>query len=591
VLALFLFFPAIASVPTVVAQDEVMEFVIAYPQDLGELNPIFPRSARSMWYNMLIYDSLLSYDENLDLIPWLAEDYNVSTDRLEVNFTLREDATWHDGHPVTPQDVKFTFEHMRDGPVDSYAWSFLQHITNVRVIGQDIIVTLDQVFSFAENILGELYILPKHIREGVAADDVSWNDPSNVTAQTGSGMFKYVERIPAEFTMLDRFDDWWGPNNPRVGQLPSIERVRIDVIRTQDARILAMRNGDCDTELYEVFGGYVTTILNAPELKLITGVPTVWNYFLGMNTLQPGLDDVEVRKAISYAINRQELISMGRFGFGTATQNVIPDAFFPEEHHTDGDFPEQNITIANQILDAAGWADTNMNGIRDNGAGVELSYDLWALSWDDSSVGTGTGLKLQLEEIGFEVNVMPIGDDPMYPGVFVTPRTFEMYVMGLAIGPYPNHPWWRMHSENDHDWGGNPYGWVNSTFDDILDDYMAATPTEFLDAARLVQIAATENIPFIPLYLSDDTHALRTEWINYTMKRGGLFTGLNPETMVFMYDSTMMPTTTPITSTTTTGTTTPPPPDDSNLIMLMGIGAGGIMVGVVCTSLIYRRRE
>ncbi|MHA1926123.1 MAG: ABC transporter substrate-binding protein [Candidatus Thorarchaeota archaeon] len=569
ILALFLFFPAFASVPTAVAQDEIMEFVMSYERDMGELNPIFTRSARTGWYSMLVYDSLLSCDENLNPTPWLAEAYSVSTDGFEVTFTLREGATWHDGQPVTPEDIKFTCEHIRDGPVDSYGWTFLQHIANVTIDGQDIVFTLDQVVTFAVNILGNMPILPKHIREGITSDNATWDDHTNVTAHTGSGMFKYVERIPGEFTLLERFEDWWGPDNPHVGQLPNIERVRIDVVRGQDARIMAMRNGEADTELYEVFGAYVDTIRNAPELKLVTDVLTQWYYDLGMNTTLPGLDDFEVRKAMAYAINRQELINIGRLGFGVATTSVLPEAYFPRQYHADGDFPEQNTATANQILDDAEWVDTNMNGIRDNGAGVELSYDLWAMSWDDTSVATGTGLKLQLEEIGFEINLVPLDSLLMYPGIYMIPRTFEMYVMGNPFGPYPVHPWWSMHSENTVDWGSNPYGWVNSTFDNIIDDYMAAPPAEFSAAARAVQIAATENMPYIPLFLSEDTHAIRAEWTNFSRKLGGPFTPFAPETMVFMFDS---------------GSGLEP-------FILGGVGVSVLAVAIVSSYVVLRRRK
>ncbi len=85
VLALILFFPMAICAPIAAAQDNVMEFVIAYPQDMGELNPLYGKSSRTWWYDMLVYDTLLSYDENLTAIPWLAENYSVSEDGLPVS--------------------------------------------------------------------------------------------------------------------------------------------------------------------------------------------------------------------------------------------------------------------------------------------------------------------------------------------------------------------------------------------------------------------------------------------------------------------------------------------------------------------------
>lgn len=569
VLALFLFFPVMAHVSSANAQDDVMEFVIAYYEDIENLNPLFWKDERAHWYVMCVYDSLLSYDENLEKIPWLAEAFNVSSDGLEVAFTLREGAFWHDGQPVTPEDVKFTFEHIRDFPGYINYRFVAQYISDVTVSGQDIVVTLDEVINWAADVLGNVPILPKHIREDVAADDAIWEDHTNSTAHIGSGMFKYVARIPGEYTLLERFDDWWGPDNPNLGQLPNIESLRIDVVRTQEARILAMINGDIDTERYEVYGPFVNAVLDAPELRLITGAPTIWCYSLGMNTTLPGLDDFEVRKAVAYVIDRQGLIDIGRQGFGIATTSVIPEAFYPILYHPDGDFPEQNITIGNQILDAAGWVDTDMNGIRDNGAGVELSFDLLVDSSDDINVATGTGLKLQLDEIGVDINVVSLVNAVWRDRIFIVPRIYEMFISGGFFRPYPMHPWLRMHSWMDFDGSPNPYGWVNNTFDDILDEFRNATPDELLAASRAVQIAATENMPYIPLYLSEDTHALRAEWENFSKKPGGAFSTQAPETMVFIYDS---------------GGGIDP-------IILGGVGAGVLAVGVVSSFIILRRRE
>ncbi|MFX1368695.1 MAG: ABC transporter substrate-binding protein [Promethearchaeota archaeon] len=575
VLVTLLFFPAITYAPAATAQDDVMEFVMAYPQEMDELDPLSFPVHLTVWYNMLVYDTLLSYDENLSTIPWLAEDYSISDDGLQVNFTLREGAFWHDGQPVTPEDVKFTFELIKNSPASYTRGSaFLQHVTDIEILDRDIVFTLDQVNSFAVYNLGSTFILPKHIREGIPTNSTIWNDHTNVTAHIGSGMFRYVERVPDEYTELERFDDWWGPDNPYVGQLPNIERVRIDIIQSQETRLLSMINGDVDTERYEVSGSYISSVLDAPELQLVTGVVSIWDYFLGMNTNVSGLDDFEVRKAIAYAINREELINIGRLGFAQETKSIIPEAFYPMVYHPDGDFPEHSITISNQILDDAGWVDTNMNGIRDNGAGVELSFELLALSWDDASVYTGMGLKLQLEEIGFEIDVLAQSDEVLYPAVFQSPRSFEMVAGGLSYPAWPEFPFWRMHSDHYVDWDFNPWGWINGTFDAFLEDFISATPSEFASAARAVQVAATENMPYIPIFVADDSHALRAEWTNFSTKPGGPFSIFCPETMVFMYDSEMY--------TSAAGT---------DPVLILTVGVGTFAAGVVLAGVALRRKH
>lgn len=560
-------------------EDEKMVFVMAYPSDIGELNPMFYRSERSHWYDMLVYDTLITYDDNMDPMPWLAEDWSVTADGKSVTFTIRDGVTWHDGTALTAEDVKFTFDYYKGGPTDTNQWTFMQFMTEATVSGSDVTATFNRTFTFLVENIGDLYILPKHVRDGTDADDERWDDATDVAAHTGSGPYKYVERTPDEYTLLDRYDDWWGPNHPDINQLPFIEEVRIDVVRGQDARILAMRNGEADSERYEVFGAYVNTILNAPELQLVTGVASQWDYILGFNTRLPGLNDTAVRRACAYAIDRQELINIGRLGFGTTTTSVIPETFFPTLYSENGDFPGHNTTIANEILDDAGYLDHDSDGVRElpGGSDDELAFDLWVLSWDDISVATGTGLKIQLEDIGFDINVEVKDDDPMYEGIYQTStQTFEMYTMADGYDPYPTHVWWRMHSDNDVDWGDNPFGLVNETLDDALDDFMAATPTEIADAAELVQEYAVDNLPYIPLYLSDDTHALRAEWANYTTPPGGPFTSYNPRNMIFMYDSGLI--------------TTTPPPAGVDIVLVIAVGAVALVVGIVISYLLFKRK-
>jgi peptide/nickel transport system substrate-binding protein len=577
---MFLFFPAM-TIPGVLAQDDEMLFVMAYGSDIGELNPLTWRSERSHWYDMLVYDSLLSTDDNLNLIPWLAEDWTVSADGLTLTFDIREGVTWHDGEPLTADDVAFTFEYIKAAPstIGNW-WNFMQNLTSATAVGNTVTCVFDKVNSFAAQTLGQIYILPEHTHDGVAADDARWDDEDDLTAHIGSGPFKYVERVPDEYTELERFDDWWGPDNPYVGQLPNIERVRIDVVIGQDARILAMRSGEADTERYEVFGAYVTEILNSPELQLVTGVASQWDYVWGFNLTIPGLDDIRVREAMALALDRTELINIGRLGFGTATLSAIPEVFFPSLHDAAGNFME-NVTLANEILDAAGYIDTDADGIRNGNdvevpAAEELEFDCLSLSWDDISVATVTGLKLQMEDIGIKINNVVTDDGPMYDAIYT--GEYEMYSMAHGYDNIPDHIWWRLHSSNIFEWGDNVHNFVNSTADTILDDYMASTPATIEANALAAAEVVLQNVPYVPLYLSDDTHALRAEWVNYTAPAGGPFTAFNPRAMVFMYDNTH-------------GQTTPtPPPGGTDMVLILGIGAGALLVGVVVTYFALRRK-
>jgi ABC-type transport system substrate-binding protein len=354
-----------SNLPDVTERGGEIRFIMAYGSDLGELNPLFYRSERSHWYDLLVYDPFISYDIDMNPIPWIAENFDVAANGLQLNFTIRAGAQWHDGTPLTVNDANFTIHYYKNGPEDVTNWAFLQHVTSTDIDGNTLVINFDSPQTFALQIIGDLYILPQHVREGVPYDDARWEDETNATAQMGSGPFIYDSRVPDDYTLVTRNPLWWGP------QLPNIESVLIRVIAGQDARILAMRQGTADSERYEVFGAYVQTILNAPELDLVTGLPSQWDYVLGFATNLTvtgyagyGLEDINVRKAMALAIDRQQLVDIGRLGFGTVTNSVIPAEFFPALYDPSGAWVE-DVDAANDMLDAAGYIDVDLDGIRE----------------------------------------------------------------------------------------------------------------------------------------------------------------------------------------------------------------------------------
>ena len=527
----------LSSLP-VAAEDEEI-FVMAYPSDIGEMNPLFSRSERTGWFLIQIYDSLIAYDTQMNTIPWLATSWEITPDAKNFTFHIRQGVEWHDGVALNASDVKFTLEYIKAAPEDALRWTLLQKMVNCTVHdAYTVSAVFNESLGFGLMQIGEINIVPEHIRDwgdwqnGNSQHAECWDDSSNATAHTGSGPFKFVERVENEYILLEKNTDWWGKE-------PNVDGIRIDVIRGESARILAMRKGDADTERYELTGAAdIQAVQNAPELKVITGVVSQWDYVLGFNLTISGLDDSIIRKAICYAIDRQEIIDVARGGYGTATWTTIPEAFFPAYYNESGKFPAQNVTYANQLLDDAGYNDTDDDGIRNFPSGINMVFDLQVLSWDTISVDAGMAIHDELAEIGISVTVSITDDAVMYPNLYAIPRNYRMYEMSHGFAGYPDHVWYRMHSINDRDWGDNCFGLHNDTMDAALDDLMhAINDTARKAAATEVQELSAELIPYIPLFLSDDTHAIRKEWINYTFVPGGIFTSMNRLTMLNIYEA------------------------------------------------------
>jgi len=530
-------FSSLRSLP-VVAEDEEI-FVMAYPSDIGEMNPLFSRSERTGWFLIQIYDSLIAYDTEMNTIPWLATSWEVSSDAKNFTFHIRQGVKWHDGVSLNASDVKFTLEYIKAAPEDALRWTLMQKMVNCTVHdAYTVSAVFNESLGFGLMQIGEINIVPKHIRDwgdwqhANSQHAACWDDPGNVTAHTGSGPFKFVERVENEYILLEKNADWWGKE-------PNVDGIRIEVIRGESARILAMRQGTADTERYELTGAAdIQAVQAAPELKVITGVASQWDYVLGFNLTIPGLDDPIVRKAICYAIDRQDIIEVARGGYGTATWTTIPEAFFPAYYNESGKFPAQNVTYANQLLDDAGYNDTDDDGIRNFPSGGNVVFDLQVLSWDTISVDAGMAIHDELAEIGISVTVAITDDAVMYPNLYALPRNYRMYEMSHGFAGYPDHVWYRMHSINDRDWGDNCYGLHNDTMNAALDNLMhAINNTARKAAATEVQELSVELTPYIPLFLSDDTHAIRKEWVNYTFVPGGIFTSMNRLTMINIYEA------------------------------------------------------
>jgi ABC-type transport system substrate-binding protein len=521
-------------------QEEEEIFVMAYPSDIGEMNPLFSRSERTGWYLIQVYDSLIAYDMDMDPTPWVAESWEISSDAKNFTFYIREGVKWHDGVSLNASDIKFTLEYYKAAPEDALSWSFLQKMEECTVHDEHTVsVVFNESLAFGLTQIGDINIVPKHVRDwgdwehGNSQDAARWDDPDNVTAHTGSGPFKFVERTEDAYILLEKNSYWWGKE-------PNVDGIRIEVIWGQSARILAMKQGIVDTERYELMGAAdIQAVTDAPELKLITEerpIPSQWDYVLGFNLAIPGLDDPIVRKAIGYALDREEIIEVAHGGYGTATWSVIPEAFFPSYYSEEGRFPELNVTYANQLLDIAGYVDTDGDWIRNLPTGEQMIFDVQVLSWDTISVDAGTAIASELAEIGISITVAITDDAVMYPNLYELPRDYRLYEMSHGFGGYPDHVWWRMHSCRDVDWGDNCYGLDNATMDAALDDLLHATnDTERIAAAAEIQKLSVELAPYIPLFLSDDTHAIRKEWVNYTFVPGGIFTSMNRLTMLNIY--------------------------------------------------------
>ncbi|MFX0209815.1 MAG: ABC transporter substrate-binding protein [Candidatus Hodarchaeota archaeon] len=392
------------------ATDNDNEFHMAYPgSGISHLNPFLYVDARSSWAAMLHHDTLLTLDANYKLAPWVAENWEKSADATQVNFTLRSGVKFHDGTDVTPDDVKHSIEFTM-GAKASPRYSGVEKVDNVTIDGNVIVVNFIEPYAFAEYDIGlaDMWILPKSAWEGQDYDDPDFDLVANTADKIGCGPYKYVKGVEDQSWTFEKFDDYWytgGPtmpniteNNPLpVGDYPRIENVTIYVGGGSDSRLLGMQSGIYDTERYESYAIDIMDDIKAGATEYnmlkVAEYPSEWLYKITFNTAIKPLDDVNVRRAIAYAIDRDACVDFARGGYGFPTYSWIPEVYYPHWYNPNIEKYPYNIETAKQILEDAGYIDVDGDGVRECPGHYTLPTETTATSATEATEPTKTKTK------------------------------------------------------------------------------------------------------------------------------------------------------------------------------------------------------
>ncbi|MGI8913325.1 MAG: ABC transporter substrate-binding protein, partial [Chloroflexota bacterium] len=240
----------------------------------------------------LLYDTLTWKDEH-GIIPWLATKWRISPDGREYTFTIAPNVQWHDGRPLTADDVAFTFAYYAQHP---YRWTSTAMVASATVSAADqVVVRLRQPFApFLEEIGGIVPIIPKHVWSQVA-DPLAHSAPD---ATLGSGPFALAEYRQAEaaYRLTANLNYFRGPVS--VGEYQQLN------ISAQTS-IQAVQKGELDLA-WTTDASVVGLFPNDPRLKVLP-TPPLSVVRLAVNTKRPPLDRKEVRQAIRYALDRRQI--------------------------------------------------------------------------------------------------------------------------------------------------------------------------------------------------------------------------------------------------------------------------------------------
>ncbi|MBI3167531.1 MAG: ABC transporter substrate-binding protein [Chloroflexi bacterium] len=416
----------------------------------------------------LVYDSM--YDLNLDgsFTLSLAESANVSDDGTVWTFKIRDGLKWHDGEPLTAEDVAWTYNLYKDTPeypyLNGYYTTYFDTIEATD--NNEVVLTLTEAIPNIESQLVFLYILPKHIWEGV--DKLEYEN----TEMIGSGPFKMAEYVQNEFVRLTA-------NKDHFLTPPKVDEVIFQTFENQDALVQAIKTGQVDM-ITEMPNTAAESLKTDENIELVVGAPLspgvtdiIFNQTDpencppegGLCTGHPALRDRNLRLALAHATDKQKLIDVILLGLGNPGLTLIPDGLGVWYNDTLADY-EYDTAKANRILDDAGYVDADGDGIRDMPDGSRpLTF---RLNWPSDSITAPRMSELLAEMWGeLGISLEPQAVDPDALTAQCCPAfDFDIMLWGWASDPDPSALLYVYTSEAVPT-GSSETGYSNPEYDDL----------------------------------------------------------------------------------------------------------------------------
>ncbi len=391
--------------------------VYASGTDLESANPlatVHPLSRQIQRYVLLV--TLARYDSVLAPQPYAARSWEWSADHRELTFHLVSSIRWHDGQPTTSHDAAFTVLAARD-PVTGYARSAeLAGVDTVLAPSDStVVVRFRGAQASFPLIFCELPILPEHLLGRVRRSNLKrapYND-----APIGNGPFRFVERRVGQLWRFARNDSF-----PRaLGGPPKLGGIVVAVVDEATTKFAGLASGDLDV------AGIAPTMASLarrdPSLQVVD-YPILFTTGMVLNLHRAPFDDIRVRRAIDYAINRERIVAIALAGFGRPAFGPVP----PESPLTLPMESRHDPARADSLLDAAGWKRSS-NGMRERSR-QPLAFDLLTVGSSDNAIEQL--IQSDLAARGIRMNIRQLEGGAFLTVARSPTKTYDALITGVA---------------------------------------------------------------------------------------------------------------------------------------------------------------
>lgn len=458
----------------------------------------------------LVYSGLMKYDESGNVVPDLAERYEISQDGKEYTFFLRDDAQWHDGEKVTADDALFTFSAILNPDYGSPQRASLQGIKVEKIDDRAIKLILPQPYSqFLERMT--LGIVSRRVWENINPKNINLAEANLMPV--GSGPYRFVKFKKDKYGRIVSLS--LAAHQRYHGGAPFIAAIDLFFYRTTDEALDAYQQKN------------VMAIASVPprqksELEMrgreiySLNVPKYFAVFFNQ-TRNKALADKNVRAALAHATDKT---TIARDVFAdNATTIDSPILPWLAGYASDVKRYPYAIEDARALLESAGWKDKDNDGVREKTIGKDKEATSLEITLTTSDlpdlIKAGEILKTQWEELGMKVTLETHTIDELKQQV-IKQRRYEALLFGEALSHTPD-PYLFWHSSQKRDPGLNLALYDNKNTDALLEKIRESlNEDERIESMKKFQEALVDDIPAVFLYSPHYLYAVSDDVKNIT---------------------------------------------------------------------------
>ncbi|MDI6823517.1 MAG: peptide-binding protein [Bacillota bacterium] len=489
---------------------------VAMWSEPANFNPHIWPTQYDVYITSLVFDSLVEADTSLKWQPELAEKWDVSPDGRTITFTLREGIKWHDGQPLTAEDVKFTYMSLAHPEYDGGSYYLAEPFVGVKEYhegkAQDIegIKVIDErhiSFTTPEPMASvwasfEAEIVPKHILKDVSPGQ--WKQHAFNANPVGTGPFKFVKYVTGQYVELAANPDYF------LGR-PRLDKI-VYRIGDQNTMLAAFLNKEVD--IIQVPLGEIESVKLA-DFAEIHAYDSAGIQYIGFNLLDDRLADLRVRQAIAHAIDRGSIVKSLLRGYGKVINCPMPAPYWAYNDKAPGYAFDRAKAV--QLLEEAGWKLNPQTKIREKD-GKKLEFELIYPTGNLVRMQAAPVVQQGLAAVGIKVNLQALDFPTLVSRLLprdksgkirpLKPDDFQIYLLGLSFDPDPDGLRTYFHSATRPPKGYNFISYQNERADRLWEESTRAM--DFGERQRIyheLMSLLAEEIPWLPLYSEQEIWA------------------------------------------------------------------------------------